>query len=463
MKRSLSLLAGAALAAAGVLVPVAAASAHHPVVSGVARCVEATGTWSIDWTVRSDDPKRGKEWKLNTATVNGPGSPQVDLQTGPFQPESQPFTGITSGLSAGTYELTVKASWKGGPNNETRSGSVTVAGTCEKPKPRDAAFTVATTPGACAVPGRLTYGARTHVASVTGTPDGATGPAEYSVTATAADGHLFANGQPTLTLSGSLEGPVVGEVCDVVVPVVAPVYTAGSCELDPVLVALPGVGYSWVESGPASARVLTAVPAAGYRLTGTTVHGPFDLTPTTTADACDEDVTPLEAAVLPQVCVDGDLLPGAIILPADPAGLTSRLFAGEDELVADDDLEGDRLFLLEPGTYRAEYSVADGYRLVGPALVELVVAADECELPPTTPPVTPPVVTPPATPPVVTPPAATPAVPVARAVPRAPVAEQLPRTGPIELAGAAALAGLLVLGGSGLVLLGGRRRRGAHQ
>lgn len=122
------------LALGGMVLGATAASAHHPLVTGVTVCDTKTGLSDINWTVRSDDPNRGKEWKINTAKVNG--KPLNSIQTGSFKPESQNYTGVTSQVGPGTYTLVVKASWKPkGPNNVKNSNSVTVGDTCERDKP----------------------------------------------------------------------------------------------------------------------------------------------------------------------------------------------------------------------------------------------------------------------------------------------------------------------------------------
>jgi len=64
----------------------------------------------------------------------------------------------------------------------------------------------------------------------------------------------------------------------------APVYTPPSCTSAPTLTYHDGTGYHWVLSGPAGARILTAVAESGYVLDGTTVYGPYDTEPWTAAE-----------------------------------------------------------------------------------------------------------------------------------------------------------------------------------
>lgn len=71
----------------------------------------------------------------------------------------------------------------------------------------DAVASVSVTPATCDAPAVLVYETLLH-ATMSGTPNGTTGPGSYSVTAEAVADHRFADGLATLTLSGELSGKI---------------------------------------------------------------------------------------------------------------------------------------------------------------------------------------------------------------------------------------------------------------
>jgi LPXTG-motif cell wall-anchored protein len=123
-KQILGGLAAAAVLAGGIaFVPAGIASAHHPNVTGEARCRE-TGSYEITWTAVSDDPGRGKTWSTSAPEVRGPAN------------ESESFTFITTAPgSATSASISVTASWAGGPYDVTRTGDVSLAGDCRPTQP----------------------------------------------------------------------------------------------------------------------------------------------------------------------------------------------------------------------------------------------------------------------------------------------------------------------------------------
>jgi len=83
-------------------------------------------------------------------------------------------------------------------------------------KPTDASASVSTTAPTCEHGETLVYGDIVN-ASFSGTPDGAEGPRNYDVVATADAGHAFENGDTTEEFTGSLAGPDES-LCPVEVP-----------------------------------------------------------------------------------------------------------------------------------------------------------------------------------------------------------------------------------------------------
>ena len=89
---------------------------------------------------------------------------------------------------------------------------------CDAPVTLVASATVTVTPATCESPARLNYGALSN-ASFSGTTDGTTGPASYSVTATANSNALFTAGtgvsadRKTKTMTGTLDATLTGDEC----------------------------------------------------------------------------------------------------------------------------------------------------------------------------------------------------------------------------------------------------------
>lgn len=67
LRRIISLLAGVAAGITGGLIVAVPASAHYSTVQGVARCDGTTGTWVIQWTVRSKAPMESTTWWVKQA------------------------------------------------------------------------------------------------------------------------------------------------------------------------------------------------------------------------------------------------------------------------------------------------------------------------------------------------------------------------------------------------------------
>lgn len=198
--KSLSALVSAlALSVIGIGVFAPEASAHVPKISASCDGVVVSGT--------NYDATKANVW---TATVNGV------TTSGTFGATLNKTFPVPQDGATTTWSAHIAAFDGGYP--DTKSGTVGPCGV--KPDVKDAAASISTTPATCTSGEILNLG--TPVAAVwSGTSQGAVGPREYSVTATAITGHLFGNGDTTTTLTGSLAGPLSGEQC-YVPPIIKP-------------------------------------------------------------------------------------------------------------------------------------------------------------------------------------------------------------------------------------------------
>jgi LPXTG-motif cell wall-anchored protein len=145
IRRALT-VATAALAAIAAVVVIApnVASAHHPVISGVATCVD-TGGWKITWTATSDAPTRGKTWKIKSSDPSAVWTAQSGTTPDGqgFIPESKTWsTSVTYPQSTASATMKVTAVWNPSVGDQTRTsasvarpadcapGSITVTVTC---------------------------------------------------------------------------------------------------------------------------------------------------------------------------------------------------------------------------------------------------------------------------------------------------------------------------------------------
>jgi hypothetical protein len=117
---------------------------------------------------------------------------------------------------------------------------------------------------------------------------------------------------------------LTGEDCDLgggtEVTVIAPVVVAGTCSALGTVTGTNTADYTFVASGPVTARILTATPVGDAVLTGTTVFGPYNLSKLT-GEACSlgggTTVIPVVPVVVPVVPV---VVPAApVVVPAAPA------------------------------------------------------------------------------------------------------------------------------------------------
>lgn len=107
-------------------------------------------------------------------------------------------------------------------------GKATFYNDCKTPKVATAAIDVE--PATCDFGQKLVYGTIKN-ATFSGTANGTTGPAAYSVTATANNDSLFAGSVATKVFKGSLSGPLTGEDCEGEPELKANITATGVCEL----------------------------------------------------------------------------------------------------------------------------------------------------------------------------------------------------------------------------------------
>ncbi|WP_432478450.1 hypothetical protein [Nocardioides sp. GXQ0305] len=168
------------------LVTASPASAHHPLVSGVAVCDEETGLFDITWSIGNSERD-----KVMTYTTDRGFSGTVGAG-------AAPVTHTENDVKHGTYTMRVDASW---PNGVTASKTATVKtpGYCEKPdvKVTPAGFDVQ--PPTCDTDGVGTIPSQPQGVSVTPEP-GTYGPGTYDVVFTAQQGFVL-DGNPSGTMT----------------------------------------------------------------------------------------------------------------------------------------------------------------------------------------------------------------------------------------------------------------------
>lgn len=113
---------------------------------------------------------------------------------------------VTLNPSAGTHYAAY--------DNKEISHYIVCKGDYPEPK-KDASASVLVTPATCTAPATLVYGDIVN-ATFSGTPNGTAGPGSYNVVATSIDAklHLFGDGQPTKTFSGTLDGKLPSQSTD---------------------------------------------------------------------------------------------------------------------------------------------------------------------------------------------------------------------------------------------------------
>lgn len=143
-------------------------------------------------------------------------------------PTNAVYSGTANGTTGpGSYNVTATATagslFAGGLASISFSGELDGPLTGEQcdgeEEPGVASAKVTVIPATCELPAQLVYGDLENASFFAGTPDGATGPLSYSVTAVADPDNLFAPGagvsgdRVTKTFEGELSGILTGEEC----------------------------------------------------------------------------------------------------------------------------------------------------------------------------------------------------------------------------------------------------------
>ena len=161
------------------------------------RVVRKTGTTSFEgsWGGRGGSPlttvdtsSGGARWTVRLSRSQFSGG------NGPWEYVYAPWS---DGYTAGRY-------------NDTRVEGVDW-NRCAPAAAKDASAVVSTTPPTCDSAEQLVLGRLVN--ATWGTPSRTTGPGAYTVTATATDGHLFADGSRSRTFTGTLGGRRTGQTC----------------------------------------------------------------------------------------------------------------------------------------------------------------------------------------------------------------------------------------------------------
>ncbi|WP_309620446.1 hypothetical protein [Salinibacterium sp.] len=222
-KKILAIGGTIAIAASLSLVAVAgAAEATHPVVAGTAVCNPDTQQFDITWRVTGDIGYASETATVVTERLSSDGedSPVV---TPSFVGAAVKGEGFVEAVQANavpgaSYSLTVEVQWTNhdeGHLISQQSQPVTVSGTCATPADEDAVAEISTTAATCDVAAALILGRIDNASWGDIARDGD----NYSVTATASEGHVFAAGMgvsddgSTQTFEGVLDRQQTGEEC----------------------------------------------------------------------------------------------------------------------------------------------------------------------------------------------------------------------------------------------------------
>lgn len=196
-------LAVSALALSGVIAVAAPAAAHTPAAS--ATCSDLTVTL-VSYEGNGYNTTNNVKVVIDNTQV-------VDE-----------WFGYSWSRTVSLGDKTVAHTWKvvidaaGYNYDKTFTGTSTP---CTPPPPSvDAAAAVTVTEPTCTSPAELILGTVTN--ATWSTPTATTGPADYSVTATATTGHAFAGNEPTKTFTGTLADKLPAGVAPCVTPPVDP-------------------------------------------------------------------------------------------------------------------------------------------------------------------------------------------------------------------------------------------------
>ena len=198
-KKILAALSALAIALGVVAFSATAAEATHPVVEGTAMCNTTTGMYDITWKVTGDT-----SYPRETATVVSQSQVTQPTFVGLSVKGAGFVTAVQSGVDSGTHSLTVSVQWTNHRegNLVSATGRVTVSDMCQV---KDATATISFTAPTCDTAQTLVL--NTPVNATWSDPvygkDG-NGRTTFSVTATATDHHVFADGSATKSFTGTL-------------------------------------------------------------------------------------------------------------------------------------------------------------------------------------------------------------------------------------------------------------------
>ncbi|MGV8894957.1 MAG: hypothetical protein ACOH10_01505 [Rhodoglobus sp.] len=207
-------------ASLSVIAVAGAAEATHPVVSGTAAC-DTSGVPYITWRVTGDTRYANETATIKVAELTSTGGDSPSQPTSLLEQtvKGAGFVEATqSNATAGAgYSLTVKVQWTNHStgNLVSQTSDVVTPASCAVPTPEDATASLTKTAATCAVAAELVLGALNNFAWGDITRDGV----NYTVTATALDGHRFPAGDGvsgdglTMVFTGTLDPKKTGVEC----------------------------------------------------------------------------------------------------------------------------------------------------------------------------------------------------------------------------------------------------------
>lgn len=219
MKRMLTGLCALPLVAALLLAGSSApASAHTGDLKASGQC-QPDGTFLVTYTLNLTNSNLSSQtmWRIGDTDFDGTPNSATGMDRGPiartgpgtFVLGTETYPGDYVGPGNWVYAFT---RWSDGFTKGSDGRMDRIEANCKKPDVKDASATLSTTPATCDAGETLVLGATNH--ATWGTPTLTEGPGDYSVTATADSGHLFSNGSPTQTFTGTLAGKDTSKSCN---------------------------------------------------------------------------------------------------------------------------------------------------------------------------------------------------------------------------------------------------------
>lgn len=225
MKKIILGILAVCLTVAGItFVGAAPASAHTGDLKVTAVCNTATGQYDLTAKLEiTQSNLSGKyRWRVGTTTFdgtpnngNGMGAEVSFPGPGTYTLTTFSLPGNTTNKGPWVYAFT---KWS---DNFTKGSDGqllnNLGGNCVKNDVKDAVASVSVTAPTCDTPATLVYG-NIQNATFSGTPNGTQGPGNYNVTATAANGHAFADNTKVKNFTGTLDGKLTTQNCFVQPP-----------------------------------------------------------------------------------------------------------------------------------------------------------------------------------------------------------------------------------------------------